>query len=127
MCSARLTFCWWGPTPPPSPESWGTSGTIRQHLNRVGDSPIVGAGLYAGPLGAVSATGFGEEILKRVLSKFVYDRIAEGLSAQQAADRGVALFPKTVPVGVIAVGPRGWGEACNRHMAFFASTKRRTL
>src|SRR5439155_944160 len=71
-----------------------TGGTAFMLPGRVGDSPIVGAGLYAGPHGAVSATGFGEAILKRVLSKFVYDRMAEGLSAQRAADRGVALFPK---------------------------------
>ncbi len=104
-----------------------TGGTAFMFPGRVGDSPIVGAGLYAGPQGAVSATGFGEEIMKRVLSKFVYDRIADGLSAQRAADRGVALFPKTVPVGVIAVGLRGWGESCNRHMAFFTSSERRTF
>src|SRR5206468_11031385 len=65
-----------------------TGGTAFMLPGRVGDSPIVGAGLYAGPRGAVSATGFGEAILKRVLSKFVYDRMAEGLSAQRAADRG---------------------------------------
>ena len=104
-----------------------TGGTAFMLPGRVGDSPIVGAGLYAGPHGAVSATGIGEAILKRVLSKFVYDRMAEGLSAQRAADRGVALFPRTIPVGVIAIGSRGWGEACNRHMAFFASTERRTF
>jgi L-asparaginase/beta-aspartyl-peptidase (threonine type) len=104
-----------------------TGGTAFMLPGRVGDSPIVGAGLYAGPQGAVSATGFGEEILKRVLSKFVYDRIAEGLTAQRAADAGVALFSKTVPVGIIAVGPRGWGESCNRQMAFFASAERRTF
>jgi len=104
-----------------------TGGTAFMLPGRVGDSPIVGSGLYAGPAGAVSATGFGEEIMKRVLSKFVYDRLANGLSAQRAADRGVALFPKTVPVGVVAVGQRGWGESCNRHMAFFASSVRRTF
>jgi isoaspartyl peptidase/L-asparaginase-like protein (Ntn-hydrolase superfamily) len=104
-----------------------TGGTAFMLPGRVGDSPIVGAGLYAGPYGAVSATGFGEEIIKRVLSKFVYDRMAEGLAAQTAADRGLALFSKDIPIGIIAVGPRGWGEACNRPMAFFASSTRRTL
>jgi beta-aspartyl-peptidase (threonine type) len=104
-----------------------TGGTAFMLPGRVGDSPIVGSGLYAGPHGAVSATGFGEEIMKRVLSKFVYDRIEAGLSAQRATDRGVALFPKNIPVGVIAIGRRGWGESCNRSMAFFASAARRTL
>jgi len=94
---------------------------------RVGDSPIVGAGLYAGPRGAVSVTGIGEEIIKQVLSKFVYDRIADGLSPQSASDRGLALFPQDVPIGIIAVTSRGWGESCNRDMAFFASSARRTF
>src|SRR5256886_11458646 len=75
-----------------------TGGTAFMLPGRVGDSPIVGSGLYAGPAGAVSATGFGAEIIKRVWSKFVYDRLANGLSGQRASDRGVALFPKTVPV-----------------------------
>ncbi len=104
-----------------------TGGTAFMLPGRVGDSPIVGAGLYAGPEGAVSVTGIGEEIIKRVLSKVVYDRIADGRSPQQAAESSLALFPKDVPVGIIAVGRRGWGEACNRHMAFFASSTRRTL
>ena len=84
---------------------------------RVGDSPIVGAGLYAAPRGAVTATGIGEEILKRVLSKFVYDQIEEGRAPQAAADRGLALFPADVPIGILALGARGPGVASNRPMA----------
>ena len=104
-----------------------TGGVAFMLPGRVGDSPIVGAGLYAGPRGAVSVTGIGEEIIKQVLSKFVYDRIADGLSPQRAADRGLALFPQDVPIGIIAVASRGWGEAANRDMAFFASSARRTF
>ncbi|HEX9341155.1 MAG TPA: isoaspartyl peptidase/L-asparaginase [Thermoplasmata archaeon] len=104
-----------------------TGGTAFMLPGRVGDSPIVGAGLYAGPKGAVSVTGIGEEIIKRVLSKFVYDRIADGMTPQHAADRGLALFPDDVPIGIIALGRRGWGEACNRPMAWFVSEPRRTL
>ena len=94
---------------------------------RVGDSPIVGAGLYAGPKAAVTVTGIGEEIMKRVLSKFVYDRIAEGRPPQAAANRGLSLFPEDVSIGIIAVSAGGWGEAANRDMAFFASSARRTF
>ena len=82
---------------------------------------------YAGPCGAVSVTGIGEEIIKRVLSKFVYDRIVDGRSPQKAAEHGLGLFPRDVPVGIIAVGKRGWGEACNRPMAYSVSSTRRTL
>ncbi len=104
-----------------------TGGTSFMLPGRVGDSPILGSGIYAGPAGAVCATGIGEEIMKRVLSKYVYDRITEGRSPQRAAEMGVKLFPRGVSVGVIAVGKRGWGEACDQDMAFFASAEGRTL
>lgn len=104
-----------------------TGGTSFMLPGRVGDTPIVGAGLYAGPHGAVSVTGIGEEIIKQVLSKFVYDRLAEGVAPQKAADRGLGLFPKDVPIGIITLGDRGWGEASNTRMAYFASTRNRTF
>ena len=104
-----------------------TGGTSFMMPGRVGDTPIIGSGVYAGPQGAVSVTGIGEEIMKRVLAKFVYDRIADGLHPQKAADRGLALFPRDVSVGIIAVADRGWGKACDARMAFHASSPRRTL
>lgn len=104
-----------------------TGGTALMLPGRVGDTPIVGAGLYAGPHGAVTVTGIGEEIIRRVLAKFVYDRIEVGVPPQKAVDRGLALFPRDISVGMIAVGDRGWGEACDREMAFFASSPHRTF
>ncbi len=88
---------------------------------RVGDSPIIGAGIYCGPGGAVSVTGFGEEIIRRVLSKFVYDRMAGGRRTQAACDDGLRLFKRSVPIGIIAVGRDGAGEACNRAMAWWTN------
>ncbi len=104
-----------------------TGGTSFMMPGRVGDSPLVGAGLYAGPHGAVSATGIGEEIIKRVLAKHVYDLMASGHAPQKAAERGLALFPRDVSIGVICVSERGWGESCDAHMEYYASSARRTL
>jgi isoaspartyl peptidase/L-asparaginase-like protein (Ntn-hydrolase superfamily) len=104
-----------------------TGGTAFMLPGRVGDTPILGAGLYAGPHAAVATTGIGEEIMKRVLAKYVYDLIAGGAPLQKAVERGVALFPRDISVGILAVGDRGWGEACNREMAYFASAPRRTF
>ena len=104
-----------------------TGGTSFMLPGRVGDSPMVGSGFYAGPAGAVCATGIGEEIMKRVLAKHVYDAMAAGRSPQRAAELGVALFPKGISVGLIVVGKRGWGEACDADMAYAASATRRTL
>ncbi len=104
-----------------------TGGTSFMMPGRVGDTPVIGSGLYAGPHGAISVTGIGEEIMKRVLAKFVYDRMAEGMEPQKAVDRAVAQMPRDVSIGIVAVGDRGWGEACDAHMAFHASSPRRTL
>ncbi len=98
-----------------------TGGTAFMMPGRVGDTPIIGAGVYCGPAGAVTATGVGEEILKRVLSRFVYDRIAAGEGAQQACEAGLELFRRTVPIGVIAVDAADVGEACNRDMAWWTN------
>lgn len=98
-----------------------TGGTTFMMPGRVGDSPIVGAGVYCGPAGAVSVTGVGEEIIRRVLSKFVYDRMAGGRRTQAACDDGLRLFKRSVPIGIIAVGRDGAGEACNRAMAWWTN------
>ncbi|TLZ62653.1 MAG: L-asparaginase [Methanobacteriota archaeon] len=98
-----------------------TGGTAFMMPGRVGDSPIIGAGIYCGPEGAVSVTGHGEEIIRRVLSKFVYDRMAAGRTTQAACEDGLLLYKRSVPIGIIAVGMDGAGEACNRPMAWWTN------
>ena len=93
-----------------------TGGTSIMLRGRVGDTPIIGAGLYAGPHGAVAATGDGEEIMRRVLAKHVYDRMAGGMDAQAAAEEGIALFPERFAVGIITVSATSDGVADNRTM-----------
>ncbi len=93
-----------------------TGGTLLMLRGRVGDSPIYGAGLYAGPAGAVCATGIGEEIIRHLLSRSVYEWIAGGTPVGEACRRGVDLFPGTVDVGLIAVAESGGGAAANRPM-----------
>lgn len=94
-----------------------TGGTSIMLPGRVGDSPQIGSGLYAGKHGAVTATGIGEEIIKRVLCKSVYDKIARGIAPQKACEWGISLFPKEISVGLIAVSRKGVGVASNRDMA----------
>jgi L-asparaginase/beta-aspartyl-peptidase (threonine type) len=93
-----------------------TGGTSIMLLGRVGDTPIIGAGLYAGPHGAVAATGDGEEIMRRVLAKQVYDWIAAGSAAQDAVERGVGAVDAKFTIGLIAVSATGEGIADNRTM-----------
>lgn len=93
-----------------------TGGTSIMLLGRVGDTPIIGAGLYAGPAGAVATTGDGEEIMRQLLAKRVYDWIDLGLEAQAACERAVREFPEPYTAGVIAVSATGVGAADNRTM-----------
>jgi L-asparaginase / beta-aspartyl-peptidase len=64
-----------------------TGGSPMKPLGRVGDSPFVGAGLYAcNGTAAVSTTGHGELIIPLVWSKTAADLAGSGLPAQQAAE-----------------------------------------
>lgn len=94
-----------------------TGGTLYMLRGRIGDSPLMGCGVYAGPHGAVAATGIGEEIVRRFLSKTVYDWLTNGMSAQAAAERGVSLFPREVDVGLLVIGENDHAIAANRDMA----------
>ncbi len=94
-----------------------TGGTLFTLRGRVGDAPTMGAGVYAGPHGAVAATGIGEEIVRRFLAKSVYDWVAEGLAPARAASRGLAMFPDVVDVGICVIGRTGHVVTSNRSMA----------
>jgi beta-aspartyl-peptidase (threonine type) len=94
-----------------------TGGTVYMLRGRVGDSPLLGCGVYAGPHGAVAATGVGEEIVRRFLSKTVYDWLAEGIAPARAAKRGLSMFPDVVDIGLLVVGRTGQAIVSNRDMA----------
>lgn len=93
-----------------------TGGSAPMLKGRVGDSPLPGCGYYAGSDGAVVATGIGEAIIMKMLSRTVYDWIAAGTHPQEACERGVALFDEAVPIGLIAVSRAGTGTHNNREM-----------
>ena len=94
-----------------------TGGSVPMLLGRVGDTPLVGCGFYAGEHGAVACTGIGEEIARRVLAREVYDLLRTGMTPQAACEVGVNSFPAEISVGVIAVRRDGAGAASNREMA----------
>jgi isoaspartyl peptidase/L-asparaginase-like protein (Ntn-hydrolase superfamily) len=65
-----------------------TSGRAYKLPGRVGDSPIIGAGLYVdGEVGAAAATGVGEEVIKVAGSFAVVEHMRSGASPQEAIDR----------------------------------------
>ena len=67
-----------------------TGGTLNKAPGRVGDSSLIGCGCYADNLSAaVSTTGWGEPMMKLVLSKWTADRVEQGLAPQDAAQRAL--------------------------------------
>jgi len=68
-----------------------TGGTAGKYPGRVGDSCLIGCGCYAdNGTGAVSATGYGEHIMKVVLAKTVSDLLGAGVVPQAAAEKALA-------------------------------------
>jgi L-asparaginase / beta-aspartyl-peptidase len=97
----------------------GSTGGAPPMLNgRVGDTAMIGCGFYAGSSAAVAATGMGEEIMRRMLAKAVYDWIEDGRGIATACDLGIGLFPREVPVGLIAISSEGLAMRANRRMAW---------
>lgn len=87
-----------------------TGGTFFKHPGRVGDTPIIGCGLYAdNTLGAAACTGWGEQIMKTVLAKATVDQIALLGNAATAANVAIAYFRHRIGGlgGVICISPEG--------------------
>jgi beta-aspartyl-peptidase (threonine type) len=80
-----------------------TGGTAGKLPGRVGDTPIYGAGTWACPDGAATATGIGEEIIRTFLSKAVCD-LMKRHSAQAAIRRALVGLKRA---GVIAIDRQG--------------------
>ncbi len=100
-----------------------TGGTARKLPGRVGDSPLVGAGAYAdNQLGAASATGWGEAIMKVLLSRTACDLLREH-SAMSAAQLAVDSLGQRVQGlgGIILIHRSGeYGFAHNTPKMAFA-------
>ena len=68
-----------------------TGGLVNKRWGRIGDTPIVGAGVFAdNETCAVSATGYGEQFLRTVLAKTISDFVYfKELDAKAAAKAGI--------------------------------------
>ncbi len=88
-----------------------TGGIVNKRMGRVGDSPIIGAGVYAdNETCAVSATGFGEDFMRSVISKTISDFIyMKGMDAMQATEAGIEYLTRKVQGrgGVIVIDQYG--------------------
>lgn len=98
-----------------------TSGMAYKMHGRVGDSPIIGAGLYVeNEIGAAAATGVGEEVIKIVGCHLVVELMRQGRSPEQACREAVERILKKNPakardiqVGFLALNKNGeYGAWC---------------
>lgn len=75
-----------------------TSGMGFKMRGRVGDSPIIGAGLFVdNQVGAVTCTGQGEEVIRTAGSHTVIELMRQGLSPMAACRRAVERIVKRDP------------------------------
>ncbi|MBV8043694.1 N(4)-(beta-N-acetylglucosaminyl)-L-asparaginase [Pluralibacter sp.] len=100
-----------------------TSGLFMKKRGRIGDSPIMGSGFYCdSEVGAATATGVGEDLMKGCASYEIVRRMAGGMSPQQAADSVVSeledklmsRFGRAGDLSVVCMNRRGeFGAATN--------------
>jgi len=70
-----------------------TSGLSWKIPGRVGDSPIIGAGLYVdNDVGAAGATGRGEDVIKSCASYYIVLRMKQGRTPQEACHDALAMI-----------------------------------
>jgi N4-(beta-N-acetylglucosaminyl)-L-asparaginase len=104
-----------------------TSGLAYKMAGRVGDSPIIGAGLFVdNEVGGATATGLGEEVLKTVGSFLIVELMRQGKSPQQACEEAVQRIVakkeyKDFQVGYIAVNKKGETGSYSIHPGFSVS------
>jgi N4-(beta-N-acetylglucosaminyl)-L-asparaginase len=92
-----------------------TSGMAFKLRGRVGDSPIIGAGLYVdNEIGGATSTGVGEEVIRNVGSFLVVELMRQGYSPQDACKEAVKRIIKKKPetakeiqVGFLAINKKG--------------------
>lgn len=92
-----------------------TSGMAFKMHGRVGDSPIIGAGLYVdNEVGGATSTGVGEEVIRNVGSFLVVELMRQGYSPEEACKEAVMRIVKKKPeiakdiqVGFLALNKNG--------------------
>jgi N4-(beta-N-acetylglucosaminyl)-L-asparaginase len=98
-----------------------TSGMAFKMHGRVGDSPIIGAGLYVdNEIGAATSTGVGEEVIRIVGCHLVVELMRQGRSPEEACKEAVSRILKKNPakakdiqVGFLALNKSGeYGAYC---------------
>ncbi|MGA0374524.1 MAG: N(4)-(beta-N-acetylglucosaminyl)-L-asparaginase [Flavobacteriaceae bacterium] len=102
-----------------------TSGLAYKMKGRVGDSPIIGSGLFVdNEVGAATATGLGEAVIKTVGSFLIVELMRNGWSPQKACEEAIKRIlskqsgKPDFQVGFIAINRAGEKGAYSIHKGF---------
>ncbi len=102
-----------------------TSGLAYKMHGRVGDSPIIGAGLYVDDeVGAATATGLGESIIRICGSFLIVELMRQGRTPQEACEEAVRRLIsknkdiKDIQAGFLAINKEGETGAYAVHPGF---------
>ena len=103
-----------------------TSGAGFKMRGRVGDSPIIGAGLFVdNEVGACTATGQGEDVIRVAGSHSVVELMRQGYSPEEACKKVVERIikikgpkAKDIQVGFLAINKKGRHGAYAIHKGF---------
>ncbi len=112
-----------------------TSGMGFKMRGRLGDSPIIGAGLYVdNEVGAVTATGQGEDVIRICGSHSVVEYMRQGMSPEQACRMAVEKInrikgakAKEIQVAFIAINKKGETGAFALQKGFSYAIKTNTV
>lgn len=104
-----------------------TSGVAYKMNGRVGDSAIIGSGLYVdNEIGAAVATGLGEEVMKTVGCFLIVELMRQGKTPQQACEEAIRRIVskpgskyKDFQVGYIALNKKGETGSYGIHKGFW--------
>jgi N4-(beta-N-acetylglucosaminyl)-L-asparaginase len=108
-----------------------TSGMAFKLHGRVGDSPIIGAGLFVdNEIGAATSSGTGEEVIRICGTHLVVEFMRQGLSPEMACKKAVQRIvqrdpakAKTLQVGFLALNKKGQYGAYAIQKGFVFSVK----
>lgn len=98
-----------------------TSGMEFKAVGRVGDSPIIGAGLFADESGAAVASGDGDRMLRFCIAFLVVERMKLGDSVNDACMHAmlrVAKKDRGCQAAVVAMDGKGNSGAACTHLGF---------
>jgi beta-aspartyl-peptidase (threonine type) len=74
-----------------------TGGLMHKMPGRIGDSPLIGLGLYADNMaGGVALTGDGESIMRLALAHRIVQSMCNGEDADRAAEEAIAVMARRV-------------------------------